>query len=261
MPDTEPQLPSVARAPISFVLLPGTGSGTDSPDVVAAWTAVLDGLDRDWELLLPERDGSRSLADGQPRIRVLRQTADAGAGGVLRAALAVARFPLLCHAPWDRQYQPADVKRLLDHIDPVHLASGIRKGQPMPTALRVAGWLYRGFVRVLFGVPLEPLPGWLGWGHRREHLLYRLLFGIRNPDATCPFRLIRKEIFARIPLQSDGPFVHVELLAKGRFLGGYYMDEVPVAWQPPATPESFAPKRPDLRRVWRAPEFRPAKPG
>jgi hypothetical protein len=58
--------------------------------------------------------------------------------------------------------------------------------------------------------------------------LARVLFGVRQHDITCPFRLHRRDIFARIPLQSDGPFVHVEILAKANFLGLVMGEEVPL---------------------------------
>jgi hypothetical protein len=72
------------------------------------------------------------------------------------------------------------------------------------------------------------LPGWLGWQRHLGRLAVRALFGVRNRDVACPFRLIRREIFARIPLQSDGPFVHVEILAKANFLGKVLGEEVPL---------------------------------
>ncbi len=250
-----PTLPKIAGAPLSVILLPG--SNDNAAEVVGAWRTVLDSLDREFEILVSETSGQAPEEAGH--VRILRDTAGKGPGAVLRAALAAARHPLICCAPCDRQYEPADLKRLLEKIDAVHVVTGIRTGRPAPLLLRLTGAFYRLIVRVLFGVPLEPRPGWLGWRHRLEHLVYRVLFGISNYDVTCPFRVIRRDIFTHIPLQSDGPFVHVELLAKGRFLGSYYMDEVPVAWQPPAAPQRFRAMLPDLRRVFRHPEFRPAK--
>ena len=61
--------------------------------------------------------------------------------------------------------------------------------------------------------------------------LLRLLFGLRLIDVDCPFKLFRRSVFARIPIQSNGPFAHAEILAKANFLG-CIMTEVPVRYEP-----------------------------
>ena len=60
----------------------------------------------------------------------------------------------------------------------------------------------RGFIRVLFGLSLPPRLCWLGvsgWGRR---WLARWLFGVRVQDPECAFRLFRRSIFRRIPIQT-----------------------------------------------------------
>ena len=44
--------------------------------------------------------------------------------------------------------------------------------------------------------------------------------------------LPRRDILPRIPLQSDGPMAHVELLAKANYLGCVLGEEVPFAIEP-----------------------------
>ncbi len=39
---------------------------------------------------------------------------------------------------------------------------------------------------------------------------------------------MRREILAPIPIQSDGPFAHVEILAKANFLGHILGEDVPL---------------------------------
>jgi hypothetical protein len=172
----------------------------------------------------------------------------------LRAGIAAAQHPLICYVPFDRQYRHALLKDFLRRIDKVHLVSGSRRGQPMPGGLLWLGRLYRWTVRVLFGVSVPVAPGWLGWRHRFEHLAYRFLFGLSFHDADCPFRLARRAILAAVPLQSDSSFVHVELLAKWRFIGDTYLDEVSVDWQP-VPPGPFRPVYADMRRLLKRPDF------
>jgi hypothetical protein len=83
---------------------------------------------------------------------------------------------------------------------------------------------------------LTPLPGWLGWKRHLGRLLVRVFFGVRNQDVGCPFRLIRREIFARMPIQSKGTFVRAELLAKANFLGCLLGEEVPLGDRQRPTP-------------------------
>ena len=98
----------------------------------------------------------------------------------------------------------------------------------------------RVFCRVVFSAAPSPLPGWLGGKGHAARLLARVLFGVRNRDVLCPYRLMRREIFARIPLQSDGPFVHVEVLAKANFLGCILAEDVPLGRRRPAGPGGAA---------------------
>jgi glycosyltransferase involved in cell wall biosynthesis len=230
-----PKLPPIASKPLSVVLL-AHDAGDALESVVAGWVEYLDGLGRDYELILVD-DGSRdgtgeraeALAGKYPRLKVLRHAAARGEGAALRTALAVARHPLLFYALCDPRFQPADLGRLLHksldprkpdpEIDHVHVLSGSRAGRRVPLAVRGVGVLWGLFCRVVFSHRPARLPGWLGWRAHAGRLLVRALLGVRYQDVACPFRLIRRDIFARIPLQSDGPFVHVEILAKANFLG------------------------------------------
>ena len=104
----------------------------------------------------------------------------------------------------------------------------------------------------------RPLPGWLGARRRLGGLLARVLFGVRHHDPACPFRLLRRDILARIPLQSKGPFAHVELLAKANFLGHLMGEEIPIDVRPPAYRGDAGSYLADGRRVFNNPDFGPA---
>jgi dolichol-phosphate mannosyltransferase len=184
-----------------------------------------------------------------------------GFGAALRIGLASARFPLLAHATADRCYRPGDLQRLLDEIDQVDLVSGFRASQPVPLLLRGVGAVIRRLSRWLAGLPLEPLPGWLGWQGQAYGWLVRLLFGVRVRDVQSELKLFRREIFTRLPIQCDGPAVHAEVLAKANFLG-CLMAEVPVSYRPgQPPPPPWRAIVPELRRLLATPEFRPAAGG
>jgi len=229
-----PKLQPMATQPMSVVLL-AHNAESHLEAVVADWVTFLNGLDRDYELLVID-DGStdrtaalaESLGGQFQRLRVLRHASHQGEGAALRTAFAAARFPLLAYAPCDPRYQPSDLTRLMKHIDEVHLISGYRAGRLVPLFWRAVGAVCRMTSRLVFSHSLTPLPGWLGWKGHLGQWLSRALFGVRNRDVLCPFRLLRRDILARIPIQSDGPFAHVEVLAKANFLGLILGEEVPL---------------------------------
>jgi hypothetical protein len=264
-----PPLPPVAAEPLSVVLL-ARDDAAHVEAVVADWVTHLNGLDRDYEVLLVDdgsgdgtADRAAALADRFARVRLLRHDAPRGEGAALAAGVAAARFPLLCYARCEPRYRPADLSRLLKEIDRVHLASGYRAGRAVPPGWRLVGRLYRFFCRVVFSQAPPPLPGWLGWRRHAGRLLVRVLFGVRNHDVACPFRLIRREIFARIPLQSQGTFAHVEILAKANFLGHLIGEEVPLGDRSrPVVPEERTAEPPghvfaEGYRVFSHPDFGP----
>jgi dolichol-phosphate mannosyltransferase len=277
-----PSLPSIASAPLSVVLLT-QNQASCLEQVLADWVTFLNRLDREYELILID-DGSTDatatlaakLASSQPRVQFLQHAAARGDGAALRTALGAARHPLLFYTRCDPLYQPADLGRLLQkrsdprraelEIDHVHILSAARGGRPFPPAWRVVSLLWRGGCRLLLGQAPERSPGWLGWRRSLARWLVRQLFGVRYHDVFCPFRLHRRDILARLPLQSDGSFVHVEILAKANYLGLIMGEEVslepghypPLAGKP--TPEEHRQILADARRVICHPDFRPTIP-
>ncbi len=233
MPDLA-ALPPVASQPLTVALL-AQNDAAHVEDLISVWSEYLNGLERDYQLLLVD-DGSvddttqraEALREKFPRLEVLRHESPAGVGAALRTALAFARHPLFFYTLCDPRYRPDDLPRLFQVIDPVHCVSGYRAGRPVPVLWRAAGLFSRLFCRVVLSAAPAPLPGWLGWRGHAAQLLARVFFGVRNRDVLCPYRLIRREIFARIPLQSNGPFVHVEVLAKANFLGCIMAEDVPL---------------------------------
>lgn len=178
-----------------------------------------------------------------PRLRLIGPAAKPGDGAALRLAFAEARQPLLCYAACHPDYRPVDLQRMLDlpmdpsagggrQIDHVHLISGYRAGRRVPLPLRLIGWLWRAGCIVLFSYSPPPLPGWLSLRRHLGWLAARIVFGLRYRDLSCPFRLLRREALSRAPLQSDGSFAHVELLAKVNFLGCVLGEEMPLDVRP-----------------------------
>jgi hypothetical protein len=215
-----------------------------------------------------------------PSLRVLATSPPHGEGVALKMGLEAATRPLVFYTLCRPEFRPADLGRLLEQapkhepagieaapkpppkppreIDHVHVMSAYRAGRKMPWPLRLVGRVWWLFCLVVLACGPAPLGGWLGWRRHLGWLAVRILFGLRYHDVACPFRLLRREILARIPIQSRGPFAHVELIAKANFLGQIMGEEMPIDVVPP-------PYRGDARQwlrdaavVFNRPDFGPA---
>ncbi len=213
---------------------------TDLEKSLGDWITYLDTLGRDYEILAVD-DGSidrtgelfESLSSSHPRVRVFRHAYRRGLGAALRTGLAAAQYPLCLYADCNNGYCPSDLKVLLDAIDQVDLVAGFR----VWTGRRPRTGIKEHFFR---------------W-------LVRLAFGVKLKDIDCSFKLFRREILPRIPIQSDSSFAHAEILAKANFLG-CLMTEVPVscdASRNGEAPSALAWRRREAYRLFRAPDFGP----
>ena len=189
--------------------------------------------------------------------QILHHESPRGFGASFRTGLAVATEPLLFYTSLDYPYQPSELHEFIRRIeekDPetglqLHLVNGYRALTPIPRGRAILGKLKRGLLRATINVPSEPAPGWLGNSQNRYWLWMRMLFGLRLGDINSRFKLFRRSIFDRISIQSEGDFVHAEILAKANFLG-CYMDEIAIVKTPgPFTAKSAIP--PIAKETWK----------
>lgn len=265
--------PSIAQAPISMIL-PVRDQGVLVERAVAAWVKTLRQRERPFELIVVD-DGSRddsarraeALAAASPELVILRHEQPQGFGASLRTGWARARHPLIFITALDYPYSTHDLRKLLDRIDDCDLVSGFR------AAVRPPGWYvaYRRvtdlLLRVLIGLTRERLPGWLGFRVHFYNRLLRTILGVQLDDAESAYKLLRREVLERFPIQSDGIFALAEIAAKANFVM-QWLDEVPIGAQGgvPADalriPFSWRERWRDFRRVFLHPEFhRPSAVG
>lgn len=227
-----PELPAIASSPLSVILIVDA-MNAEAETAFGDWVGYLNGLDRDYEILLASESVDTALdalAGRCARARVIPTSAN-GFGSALREGLKAAQHPLVCYTTCDRQYRPQDLKHLFKLIDKTHLVCGRR--------------VYAA------GTKRRP---WRDWAFR---LLVRAVFAVRLKDVECRFLLARRSIFPRIPIQSEGPFAHVEILAKSNFLG-QIMADAPVEYRSPASDAGDNSQcRSDFRRVYKHPDFGP----
>jgi len=210
-----------------------TDAAVDWPRIIHRWAEVLQKTGRNFEILLVD-DGTReslasearAWAQSLPHLRYFRHDSPSGFGACLRTAVAEARFPLIAYAGLAYPYTPSDLLAMLERIEQIDplmqrsldLISGCRTGRARPRFWCLIDRFYRGFCRIALGLPLEPVPTWLGF---REHLgawLAWLIYAVPLHDPFSEFKLVRKSVLERFPIQCDGDFAHVEIVAKATFL-------------------------------------------
>jgi glycosyltransferase involved in cell wall biosynthesis len=269
-----PELPAIAGDPIGVLLL-AHEDAAHAEAVVRVWLGWLDRRGGDGELLVVDdasADGTAEKVQAitHPRLRVIRHESSKGEGAALRTGLAALDRPLIFYTLCRPEYTPEGLETMLSktittedgkkrlEIDLAHLSSGSRAGVPVPGPLRALGWLWRMICWLVFSVHLSPMPGWLGWRRYLANVWMWTVFGTPYTDPLCPYRLLRRGIMARIPIQSDTAFAHAELLAKATFLGCIMAEQVPLPVSPPGNRGDFWPLYRDAMRVMNRPDFGPA---
>ncbi len=130
------------------------------------------------------------------------RTQPSGYGGVLRAGFAKATKEWIFYTDGDAQYDARELKLLTEKIsDDIDFINGwkIKRRDPL--------------IRI-----------WIGMAYQ---YFVKLLFGLKIRDVDCDFRLMRREIFDVITLESNTGSITFELVKKAQD-AGYRFVEVPV---------------------------------
>jgi glycosyltransferase involved in cell wall biosynthesis len=129
------------------------------------------------------------LAMKDPRVRVIHHGTRRGYGGAVRSGLVAATKPWVFFTDGDRQFALEDLGLLIAAADDADAVVGYRIKRADPTRRLFVAWVYNRLIRLLFGG---------GWR-----------------DVDCAFKLFRRDVFARVPLErvrSNGAFFSPELL-------------------------------------------------
>jgi glycosyltransferase involved in cell wall biosynthesis len=136
------------------------------------------------------------LAGKDPRVRVIHHASRRGYGGAVRSGMVAATKSWIFFTDGDRQFALEDLGRLVEAADGADAVVGYRIKRADPTRRLFVAWVYNRLIRLLFGG---------GWR-----------------DVDCAFKLFRRDVFARVPLdrvRSNGAFFSPELLITLRRAG------------------------------------------
>jgi glycosyltransferase involved in cell wall biosynthesis len=136
------------------------------------------------------------LARKDPRVRVIHHGTRRGYGGAVRSGLLSATKPWIFFTDGDRQFALEDLERLIAASDGADVVVGFRRKRADPARRLFVAWVYNHLIRLLFGG---------GWR-----------------DVDCAFKLFRRDVFERVPLErvrSNGAFFSPELLITLRGAG------------------------------------------
>jgi glycosyltransferase involved in cell wall biosynthesis len=239
-------------------------NAADRIDRISGWRVSMEKSARPFQIIVVDdgsTDGGPAKLTGAAHLRILRHESRRGFGACIRTALAETTTPLLFYTALDYPYTPSDIRPMLDRInlrDEVlgkqpDLISGCRTGLPKPGLVTWSGRAWRLFWRIVAGLPIAEPPPWHGWPAYRNRVRTKWIYGVPLADVNSCFKLFRTSFLQRFPIQSDGDFVHTELVAKATFLTSI-MDEVPLTPKPDPIP-SLGDTGADRRRVFTDPLF------
>lgn len=189
----------VATLPISVVVLGNKLTSDALQKTLSELHTTLKSLTQASEVLIPIAPEQETELKGTlsacTHARFIPDIAvQEGVGTAIKVGIAAAQHPLLFTMP--AGYEAKHLPEFLKEIDLVDIVCGVREG-------KVKGWQRRQFFSKAYQ-----------------------LFGLWMQDPECPMKLYRKELFDRLPIQSHGAFVQIEILAKAAF-ESKLMTEVP----------------------------------
>ena len=190
------------------VFLPAYNEQQNVKTVVESVSTVLARSGHTYEIIVVNDGSSDStgviVSDMIPRVdglRLVEHYPNRGYGGALQAGFDASRGEFIAFVPADNQFDFSEIHRFLDRICEADIVSGWRAERQ------------DNAIRKLFA---------FGWNS-----LVRILFGRLCRDIDCGFKLVRREVIERVPLQSAGAMIDTELLAGAR-ARGFRIAEVPV---------------------------------
>ena len=139
-------------------------------------------------------DGTGEIADrlaaGHPEVRVVHHPKNRGYGAAITSGFEAATGDYLFFMDSDRQFDVADVERLVPFLGEYDVVAGYRIKRS------------DAYHRFLMGATFT--------------LIANVLFRVRMRDIDCGFRIFKADVLRGMTLQSPGALINTEIFAKVR---------------------------------------------
>jgi glycosyltransferase involved in cell wall biosynthesis len=203
--------PVASLVEISAVM-PAFNEEANLEQSVGRMAAALADHARAFEVIVVDdgsQDGTAAVLERlkatHPSLRIVRHPVNRGYGAALRSGFDAARFPWVFLMDADNQFDPAEVAALLARAVDADIVAGYRKQRRDPLPRRLNAWAF--------------------------FTLVGLLFGRLARDVNCAFKLMRRDLLARMDLHSEGALINTEVLVLARQLHARVV-EVPIQHYP-----------------------------
>ncbi|HZT95252.1 MAG TPA: glycosyltransferase family 2 protein [Chloroflexota bacterium] len=182
------------------VILPAHDEAGNIEPVTRRALEVLPSTAGRFEVIIVD-DGSRDqtgeiadrLASESAFVRVIHHPQNRGYGNAWKTGIEAATYKWIFIMDSDRQFDIADIERLIDEAEGNDIVAGYRIARRDP--------YYRFLVGSCFNI------------------LVKLLFNVHLRDIDCGFKLFRADLLKSMPLESPGALINTEIHAKANMLG------------------------------------------
>jgi glycosyltransferase involved in cell wall biosynthesis len=190
-----PAAETAARS-VSCTVMAYNEEGTLDEAVTDVHRALSAFGDRAFEILVVD-DGStdrtpeiaRDLERRYPEVRLIRHGRNLGPGSAILTGIRNSRHDVICFHAADQQLDFKQVASFIPLLDEHDLVIGSRSGRPGYTTMRLLA-------------------------SQTYITLAHTLFGLRQYDDFNFLYLYRREVFANMPIESDGVFMCTEVLVR-----------------------------------------------
>lgn len=187
---------------------PVYNDGESVKKIIPEAIRTLSKLTSTYEIILindGSTDGSeitmKKLEKKYKSVRVVSHEKNLGYGAALKTGFAESKCDLIFYTDGDGQYDVKELATLFGKIKEGDLINGYKRKRSDNMFRSVIGEIYN-------------------WG-------VKLLFNLKVRDVDCDFRLIRRSVFDKVSLNSNGGSICVELIKKIQNRG-FAIVEVPV---------------------------------
>lgn len=139
----------------------------------------------------------RVLAKKYNKLKPIFHSENLGYGGALKSGFKAAKYDLVFYTDGDGQYDVKELPILLSLMNnDIDFVTGIKINRKDPTYRVIVGNIYSFLARWLFWLPVF--------------------------DVDCDFRLIRRDLLAKLDLKNNSGSICIELVKKAQRAGGRF---------------------------------------